>query len=203
MLRVVRQKPFMTGTSQTRQGDENGMIRFDDTPFHTFQHRCCTAVKEAHFLSIASIPGLSMKNINTHIVPINPDADHQIYGGFTLRALVEAVASDPSFNGHFVLWFLDNDNSHIMKYRNDPEFAVAQYMQLLSRVFQGIPLERLYLTTLPFREKDFIYNSEYDSIPLPFKIQFDKELRKFFDNDSGQINNIPVTLIRLKFSLSK
>ena len=196
MLRFTR-KPFLGGTSNTRQGDLHGMYRCNSVPFHSSLHSCCSTVMEAEFLSIASIPGLSMTNIDTHTVPINPHSQLQKYGGLTLRPLVENVTSDPSFNGHFILWFMDNDNDFIMAHRYTIESAVAQYVQFLSQLFQGIHLDRLYLTTVPFRAGDFHYNRQYRSKTLQFKREFNVKLRNVFGNDSGQINDFPVTLVDL------
>ena len=196
MLRIIK-KPFLGGTSNTRQGDLHGLYRYDDQPFHTPFHVCCSTLMEAEFLSIASIPGLSMKNIGTHTVPIYPHSQLQRYGGLTLRPLVKNVTSAPSFNGHFILWFMDNDNDFIMTYRYTIESAVEEYVQFLSELFQGIHLDRLYLTTVPFRASDFHYSRRYRSITLQFKIEFNERLRHMFGNDSKKINDFPVTLVDL------
>lgn len=194
-----RKKPALVGTSNTRQADPYGMVRYGNRQFHTPRHRCCNAVDQARFLSAVSIPGLSTKNMDTHTVPTFPHACNQRYGGLTLRGVIRAVASDPSFNGHFCLWFMGNDADFIMKYehRYNVELAVQHYEGILAELFQGVHLERIYLVTPPLRMRDFTDEHDFGCAIFPYKIEFNSELRRVFKEGNKKINGCPVTLVDL------
>lgn len=191
-------KPFLSGTSNTRQGDPFGLYRIGSKPFHDPSHQCCNAIDQALFLSIASIPGLSISKLDTHTVPIFPHTREQRYGGLTLRGVVQKAASDPLFNGHFCLWFMGNDAEFIMMHRHHVELAVERYEEILStKLFQGIHLERLYLITAPLRKSDFTYDRVFRCKIYPYKMKFNSQLRKVFGDGSRKINGFPVTLVDL------
>ena len=173
------------------------MFRRGSQPYHSRSHQCCTAIDEAKFLSIASIPGLSTENVGRHTVPINPSSPLQKHGGLTLKGLLRAVSSDPSFNGHFCFWFMDNDVKFIMDHRDSMKTAVTNYLAKLKTVFQGVTLERLYLTTVPFRVSDFHVDRVFQCCTKDFKMKFNMQLRKVFSAGKVEINGIPVTLVDL------
>lgn len=189
--------PALVGTSNVRQGDRFGMVRSTKQPYHTPEHSCCNVVDRASLLSITSIPGLALRNMVSHTVPIYPRTTYQNYGGLTLRSVIERVAVDPSFNGHLCLWLLDNDIDWIYQRRDSIETAVEEYKNILGELFQGIHLERLYLTTAPFRKSDFDFNQKLKSEPKVFRRKFNAELRKVFGGGNIKIESFPITLLDL------
>ena len=81
-----------------------------------------------------------MRNIDKHTVPIYPHARNKCYGGLTLRGLIERVAKDSLFNGHFCLWLMDNDIDWIYQRRSSMESAVQDYKGILAELFKGVHL---------------------------------------------------------------
>ena len=140
MAMVNAKKPFLGGTSNCRQGDPYGMFRRGSKPFHRHDHNCCSVLREAEFLMVASIPGLGICNFKTHNVPRfntrTPFSD-QRFGGLTLSSLVRKVSMDPGFNGHFSLWMRDNDGDHIYHCRSYPDLGMGEYISMLSEVFRS------------------------------------------------------------------
>ena len=114
MAMLSCRKPFLSGTSNSRQGDIYGWIRASNRPFHRENHgeECCTTFKEADFLMIASVPGLRIEDVHYKKVPcfnynVNRQhrglttSDNQRFGDLTLSGIVQKVSKDPEFNGHF------------------------------------------------------------------------------------------------------
>ena len=145
---------------------------------------------------------MAKHTVPKHISPCGAQSHlpPQKYGGLTLRGVIQSVASDNNFNGHFCLWFLDNDNNFIVG-NSSADQAVCKYKDILSKLFQGIHLERLYLTTAPFRKSDFDYDPQFRCCVKDFKVAFNSQLRKIFGEDNAKINDFPVTLIDLNVCL--
>ena len=208
---LSHRKPFLSGTSNSRQGDIYGWIRGSNRPFHREDHgvNCCTAFKEADFLMIASIPGLGISNLSSKKVPrfssdVNREhrglttSDNQRYGGLTLSGVVQKVSKDPEFNGHFCLWMLDNDGEFIHHNHSSTDLGMGEYIDMLSGVFEDTHIERLYLTTAPLRVSDFRdYNNPGCVSIAECKMKFNNRMRSVYGGGHGKINHIPVTLVDL------
>ena len=190
-------KPFLTGTSNTRQADKEGRIRKTGRMYHRFNHTCCDATKEADYLTVASIPGLSTENINRHTVL---GGSHK---GQVIKQVLTKIPQNPNFNGHLTFWFLDNDFDFMMYFKiySNMFEAVQEYFKLLTILFEGLTLqyERIYLVTAPFRQSDFQEVTIDRKTYLPFDIrhEFNNELRFQFAKNEIKIQNIPATLINL------
>ena len=191
-MNMYTARPFLVGTSNARQGDRFGWMRLTNTPYHRKSHECCNATTEADFLNIASIPGLSMKNINRHTVP------HGTYGGKTIIKVLETVTTSPEFDGNLCFWFLDNDLEFIAKYRNDAKSAVEKYYQFLNELFNDFNFKMLYIITAPLRKSDFQFDRKLKCFPHELKQQFNKTLCDEYKNKVNTLGNgIPFTLIDL------
>ena len=199
-------KPHLTGTSNVGCADAFRMKRRGNTPLHSRYHTDCNAVDDATFLSVSSIPGLSTANMHRHTVPRFPHPSNQRYAGLTLEGVVQAVAKEPSFNGHFCLWFLGNDGPWIIDQylgHHPEKSAVDSYEDILSKIFRDIKLKRLYLVTVPLRESDFweteyiLGDKVYSVFPEYFKRKFNSNLRSVFGNGNRKINGFPVSLVDL------
>ena len=208
MLRI--RKPFLGGTSNSRQGDPHGWVRAGNKPFHRGDHECCSALSEAEFLLVSSIPGLSIYNYKTHTVPRfsnirNFDlggfhsSERQKFGGLTLNKLVQKLSIDPEFNGHFCLWMRDNDGDHIFKHRESPDLGLEKYVEMLTEVFRNAEIERIYLTTVPLRRSYFEGYEDNTRVSVAeCVIKFNQAMRRVFGSNTGRkINKIPVTLVDL------
>ena len=188
---AIYSRPSITGSSNTRQTTREGKIRRSGKNYHENGHWDCDASDFAKGFLTASAPGLSMENWHYKTI-LGGDAD-----GLSIPLFWQSLMNDPIFNGHMVLWLLDNDIDFLLGYRyENMNLAAKEYLTRISQFIRGLKFTRLYLITMPMRQHDFKANSHGMSNFL-FKAKFNQELRKIFAEDNVLINGIPTSLIDL------
>ena len=188
---AIYSKPCFSGTSNTRQATKEGKIRGSDRKYHGKNHRDCDASSYALDFMVASAPGLSLRNWHNKTV-LGGDGD-----GMTLKQYWASLMDDPIFNGFLVFWMLDNDNEFLGNFDYDQiHRAVKEYLNRVSEFISGLRFVRLYLTSMPIRQSDFIADKEGMSDFL-YKVKFNNEMRKIFAQGEIKINGIPTSLIDL------
>ena len=188
---AIYSRPSLSGTSNTRQGTREGKIRRSGRNYHENGHWDCDASDFAKEFIVASAPGLSMENWHYRTI-LGGGAD-----GLSVQTFWQSLMNDPMFNGHMVLWMLDNDNDFLVGFRyENMSLAVKEYLTRISHFTRGLKFTRLYLITMPMRQNDFKTNVHGMSDFL-LKAKFNHEMKKIFAKDNVRINGIPTSLIDL------